>query len=40
MDFGGAGLWWGLAMGLTATGLLLAYRFHQLSKRLISGCAT
>ena len=40
MDFGGAGLWWGLAMGLTATGLLLAYRFNQLSKRLISGCAT
>ena len=40
MDFGGAGLWWGLAMGLTATGLLLAYRFHQLSKRLISGSAT
>ena len=40
MDFGGAGLWWGLAMGLTATGLLLAYRFHQLSKRLISGTVT
>ena len=40
MDFGGAGLWWGLAMGLTATGLLLAYRFHQLSRRLISGTAT
>lgn len=40
MDFGGAGLWWGLAMGLTATGLLLAYRFHQLSRRLISGSAT
>ena len=40
MDFGGIGLWWGLAMGLTATGLLLAYRFHQLSKRLISGTAT
>ena len=40
MDFGGVGLWWGLAMGLTATGLLLAHRFHQLSKRLISGTAT
>ena len=40
MDFGGAGLWWGLAMGLTATGLLLAYRFHQLSRRLISGTVT
>ena len=40
MDFGGAGLWWGLAMGLTATSLLLAYRFNQLSKRLISGTAT
>jgi len=40
MDFGGAGLWWGLAMGLTATGLLLAYRFHQLSRRLILDSAT
>ena len=40
MDFGGAGLWWGLAMGLTATGLLLAYRFHQLSRRLVLGSAT
>ena len=40
MDFGGVGLWWGLAMGLTATSLLLAYRFHQLSKRLISGTVT
>lgn len=27
----GAGLWWGLAMGLTATGSLLAWRFHRLS---------
>ncbi|MBL09207.1 MAG: hypothetical protein CL402_01600 [Acidiferrobacteraceae bacterium] len=33
-NFGGAGLWWGLAMGLTATGLLLTFRFLQLSKRL------
>ena len=40
MDFGGVGLWWGLAMGLTATGLLLGYRFHQLSRKLISGTAT
>jgi MATE family multidrug resistance protein len=29
----GAGLWWGLAMGLTATGTLLAWRFHHLSAR-------
>ncbi len=33
-NFGGAGLWWGLAMGLTVSGLLLTFRFLQLSKRL------
>jgi MATE family multidrug resistance protein len=37
MDFGGVGLWWGLAMGLIVTSLLLAYRFHQLSRRLELG---
>lgn len=31
LDLQGAGLWWGLAMGLTATGSLLAWRFHRLS---------
>ncbi|MGI9316674.1 MAG: MATE family efflux transporter [bacterium] len=35
MNFGGAGLWWGLAMGLTATGSLLAYRFHQFSRGMV-----
>ena len=35
MDFGGAGLWWGLAMGLTVTGSLLAYRFHQLCRGVL-----
>ena len=34
-DMGGAGLWWGLAMGLTATGSMLAWRFHTVSKRRI-----
>jgi MATE family multidrug resistance protein len=32
-DMGGAGLWWGLAMGLTATGSMLAWRFHTISRR-------
>jgi MATE family multidrug resistance protein len=35
LDMGGAGLWWGLALGLTVTGLLLAWRFHRLSCRLV-----
>lgn len=35
LNYGGAGLWWGLAMGLTATGSLLAYRFHQLSRNMV-----
>jgi MATE family multidrug resistance protein len=35
-DMRGAGLWWGLAMGLTATGSLLAWRFHQLSARKLA----
>lgn len=35
MEFGGAGLWWGLAMGLTATGSLLAYRFHRRCRGMI-----
>ncbi len=33
LNMGGAGLWWGLAMGLTAAGSLLAWRFHRLSLR-------
>ena len=40
MGFGGAGLWWGLAMGLIITALLLAFRFHRLSKRLVLGVIT
>ncbi len=35
-ELGGTGLWWGLAMGLTATGSLLAWRFWQRSNQLIS----
>ncbi len=34
MNLDGAGLWWGLATGLMTTGLLLAFRFRQLSKKL------
>ena len=36
LNMQGAGIWWGLAMGLTTTGSLLAWRFHRLSRRLIS----
>lgn len=32
---GGAGLWWGLAMGLSATGLLLAWRFHKVTAKML-----
>ena len=35
LDMDGAGLWWGLAMGLTTTGTLLAWRFHRLSNVVI-----
>lgn len=31
MNLQGAGLWWGLAIGLATTGSLLAWRFHRLS---------
>ncbi len=34
-EMGGTGLWWGLAMGLTATGSLLAWRFQKLSSLLV-----
>ena len=40
MNFGGAGLWWGLALGLTATSLLLTLRFHRLSRRLMLSSVT
>lgn len=33
-DQGAAGLWWGLAAGLTVTGVLLTWRFVRLSARL------
>lgn len=36
LNMGGAGLWWGLAIGLTTTGSLLAWRFHRLSLRYLS----
>lgn len=32
-DFGAAGIWYGLLIGLTITGLLLLFRFHVLSRR-------
>ena len=31
-EMGAEGLWWGMAVGLTVTGTLLAYRFHQLTR--------
>lgn len=36
LDMGGAGIWWGMAMGLTGTATLLAWRFHQKSASLLS----
>lgn len=33
LNFGGIGLWWGMAAGLTVTALLLTWRFHSLSGR-------
>ena len=35
-NMGGAGLWWGLAIGLAATGSMLAWRFHLISQRLVT----
>ena len=32
-DMGGAGLWWGLAMGLTVTASLLCWRFNRFTSR-------
>jgi MATE family multidrug resistance protein len=32
-ELGGAGLWWGLALGLTVTATLLAWRFNRLTAR-------
>jgi MATE family multidrug resistance protein len=40
LRMGGAGLWWGLALGLTSTSLLLAWRFHHLSNRKIQKSTT
>ncbi len=37
LGFGGVGLWWGLAMGLTITSILLTWRYHILSRRRIGG---
>lgn len=33
LNLGGVGLWWGLAIGLTVTGTMLAWRFHSISNR-------
>ena len=35
-ELGGAGIWWGLAMGLITAGLLLAWRFYHLSSKLLA----
>ncbi len=35
-DYGSAGIWMGLLAGLTVSGILLSWRFHVLSKKLIS----
>lgn len=32
-DFGGIGLWWGLALGLSVTATLLCWRFNRLTSR-------
>lgn len=34
-DLEGYGILWGMALGLTTTGMLLAWRFHRLSARLL-----
>lgn len=36
---GGAGLWWGLAMGLVVTSLLLTWRFDRLTRRIVASSA-
>ena len=36
LGYGAQGIWYGLLTGLTTTGLLLMYRFHRLSAKLIS----
>lgn len=33
--FGEQGIWYGLLIGLTGTGILLVYRFHRLSRKLL-----
>ena len=38
-NMGGIGLWWGLAMGMMATGSMLAWRFNRISRRAISRAA-
>ncbi len=34
-DMGGIGLWWGMALGLFATGIMLAWRFLRISNKRI-----
>jgi len=36
LDHGAVGLWWGLALGLAASAMLLAWRFHGRSRALIA----
>ncbi|MDX5476816.1 MAG: MATE family efflux transporter, partial [Cyclobacteriaceae bacterium] len=35
MDMKEVGIWYGLLIGLTVTGILLLYRFHSLSAKLL-----
>ncbi len=35
-DMGGAGLWWGLAMGLAVAAVLLSWRFHRFTRAAIT----
>jgi MATE family multidrug resistance protein len=39
-QLGGAGLWWGLAIGLTVTASLLCWRFNRLSSRPLELAST
>jgi MATE family multidrug resistance protein len=36
LDFGGIGLWWGMAIGLAVSASLLFLRWRQMSARLVA----
>src|SRR5262249_50713231 len=36
LGYGAVGLWWGLALGLAASAMLLAARFHSRTRALIA----